>query len=52
MEVLDENIQVVSSQENEKSKISKQDFEEMWKKAISGDEFMRRVQEHIEKLYN
>jgi hypothetical protein len=52
MEVLNDTIPVVSSQENKETKISKQEFAEMWKKSISGDEFMRRVQEHIEKLFN
>lgn len=26
-------------------------FEEDWKNGISGEEFLRRVQEHIRKLY-
>jgi len=26
-------------------------FEEDWKKAISGEEFVRRAHEHIRKLY-
>ncbi|MDR0793321.1 MAG: hypothetical protein LBE82_08420 [Chitinophagaceae bacterium] len=51
MEVLNENKKAVSSQKDKKAEISKQDFEQMWENAISGDEFVRRAHEHIKKLY-
>jgi peptide subunit release factor 1 (eRF1) len=51
MDVLKEKKQVVVSRKNKRSEVSKQDFEQMWQNAISGDEFVKRVHEHIDKLY-
>ncbi|MDR2205709.1 MAG: hypothetical protein LBE36_06085 [Flavobacteriaceae bacterium] len=51
MEVLKEKKQTVSIPKKEKTKIENQTFEQMWQKSISGDEFVKRSHEHIEKLY-
>jgi hypothetical protein len=51
MEVLDEKKLNVSLRKKKKTETEKQTFEQMWQKSISGDEFERRVHEHIEKLY-
>ena len=51
MEVLNTTRRTVYPQQNEEIETDKQRFERLWKNSISGDEFVRRVHEHIKKLY-
>jgi len=51
MEVLDMIEPAVYPQKNGEIETEKQRFERLWKNSITGDEFVRRVHEHIDKLY-
>ena len=44
-------IQPIYSENSESVFSENQQFEEMWKNAISGEEFERRACEHLRKLY-
>ena len=50
MEVLNAVRPTVYSQK-QRPKTEKQQFEQMWKNTISGEEFERKAHEHIKKLY-
>ena len=51
MEVLNTIKPIAFPQKNERVAIEKQQFEQMWQNSISGEEFVRRAQEHIKDLY-
>jgi hypothetical protein len=51
MEVMDMKKKPVSVPQNEKEETDKERFERLWKDSISGDEFLRRVYAHIDRLY-
>jgi len=51
MEVLNTIESTVYSQKNKEIEKGKQQFEQIWQNAISGEEFERGAHEHIKKLY-
>ena len=51
MEILNVTKPADYPQKNKKVATEHQEFEQMWEKSISGEEFVRHAHEHIKKLY-
>jgi len=51
MEVLSVTKPTVYPQKTQRTETKNQQFEQMWKNSISGEEFVRRAHEHINEIY-